>query len=226
VENHRLRGDLKTVARRFRHDVLTPISCINTGTCVLKIVPADETATIAEILQNIDASSAEISQLIERVSFVLRASAEPVKMHKVEMGEVLESVLAELEKEIQQASATVESPRLWPSVSGVPAWLQVIWRNLLQNALRHGGPAARIQLNGSIDGEAYRFTIADCGDGVDSTVIPLLFRPFEQLHSQHSPGLGLSLVHRLITLQGGSCGYTPREESGALFHFTLPRTSR
>ena len=35
-------------------------------------------------------------------------------------------------------------------------------------------------------------------------------------------GLGLSIVQRLMELQGGHCGYEPRLEGGSRFYFTLP----
>ena len=221
-ENHRLRGDLKTVARRFNHDLTTPVACISTSSDVLKILPANDARSIAAIIQNIDDSAAEISLLAEHVCFVLRASAYPFTSVNVEMSEVLATVLNELETDIQQTKATVSLPPSWPMVTGVEKWLEVIWTNFLRNALQHGGPAVKIRAAWKPDGEEYRFCAYDNGTGIAPTIQAALFPPFEQLHTLHTRGLGLSIVQRLTVLQGGRCGYERTAENENCFYFTLP----
>jgi K+-sensing histidine kinase KdpD len=49
-----------------------------------------------------------------------------------------------------------------------------------------------------------------------------LLRPFHLLHQQTSAGLGLSLVERMVSLQGGRTGYEPGPDDQSLFYFTLP----
>lgn len=221
-ENLRLRGDLKTIARRFSHDLITPVGCINTSACVLKILPPEETQSVSAIIQNIEDSSAEIAQLIERVSFVVRASADPGVPAAMEMGEVVAGVLKQLEGEIQKAGATVVTSPAWPKVSGIPKSVHVIWWNLIGNALKHGGPAVHIRLAWQPAGETYSFGVCDNGAGVAPIIQPGLFRPFDQLHSGHTTGLGLSIVQRLTALQGGQCGYEKTPESESRFYFSLP----
>ena len=221
-ENLRMRGDLKTIARRFSHDLVTPVGCINTSACVLRILPAEETQSIASIIQNIEDSSGEISHLIERVSFVVRASADPSIPSEVEMGAVFTAVLNQLETDIEKAGATVMTPPSWPKLTGVSKWLDVIWRNLLGNAIRHGGPSAQIQIAWQREGEDCRFVVSDSGAGVSPAMQSGLFRPFDQLHALHTTGLGLSIVQRLTVLQGGTCGYENRPEGGGHFYFTVP----
>ncbi len=221
-ENLRLRGDLKTVARRFSHDLITPVGCINTSACVLRILPPEETQSTASIIQNIEDSSAEISQLIERMSLVVKASADPGVPMEMEMGEVVAGVLKQLEPEIQKRGARLVVPPGWPKVSGIPKWVHVIWWNLIGNALKHGGSAVRIRLAWQAEGEAYCFAVSDNGTGVAPVNQPGLFRPFDQLHSVQTAGLGLSIVQRLTSLQGGHCGYEKLPESEGRFYFSLP----
>lgn len=222
-ENLRLQGDLRTVAKRIRHDLFSPVGCICTSSQVLKIVlPAGATPSIAVMVRNIEDSSAEISQIIDRVSFVLRASADPAVPMEVDMREVVADSLEQLDREIRETGATVVHPPAWPEVFGVASWLQMIWWNLLHNALKHGGPKPTIRLAwGPLDG-GYRFSVGDSGAGIAEDGRALLFRPFDQLHLRPSPGLGLSIVHRLAGLQGGQCGYEHPADGKPEFFFTLP----
>jgi signal transduction histidine kinase len=98
----------------------------------------------------------------------------------------------------------------------------VIWWNLLQNALRHGGPSPQIRLAWSPGKEGCRFSVADRGAPIEPVVQARLFRPFDQLHLVASPSLGLSIVQRLVALQDGQCGYERQADGSSVFFFTLP----
>jgi signal transduction histidine kinase len=224
-ENLRLRGDLRTVARRISHDLRTPVGCIHTSSSVLKVLPPDDAPAIGAMIQTIEDSSTELSRIIDRVSFVLKASADPSSPSKVAMGPLVERVLQELAPDIEQTGATILVAQDWPEVAGVAPWLEAIWRNLVVNALKHGGPATEVQLGWSLDGGDYRFTVADRGPGISAQREQTLFQPFDQLHLRPTPGLGLSLVQRLVSLQGGACGYARVADGSSVFHFTLPIAS-
>ncbi|HWA11145.1 MAG TPA: HAMP domain-containing sensor histidine kinase [Opitutaceae bacterium] len=226
VENLRLQGDLRTVARRISHDLYTPVGCIYTSSQVLKIILSpDGTPSIAVMVRNIEDSSAEISQIIERVSFVLRASADPCAPGPLDMGGVVAGVLRQLETELQKAGADVALPDAWPDIGGVPQWLHVIWWNLIHNAVRHVGPGVRIRLAWTKEDRGHRFSVVDRGPGIATAMQPGLFRPFDQLHLLPAPGLGLSIVQRLVALQGGRCGYQQETDGSSVFFFTLPHTA-
>jgi signal transduction histidine kinase len=118
----------------------------------------------------------------------------------------------------------VVQPESWPEVRGVPTWLEVIWWNLLMNALQHGNPG-RIEIGWRKNGEDHQFWVADHGGGVPETRRSALFVPFDLLHEPDAgSGLGLSIVRRLVELQGGGCGYE-QNRLGTRFFFTLPLAS-
>jgi signal transduction histidine kinase len=225
-ENFRLQGDLRTIARRISHDLYTPLGCIFTCAQVLEnTVASDAIPTSATMVRNIKECLMEITQLIDRVNFLLRASADPPAAARCEMADVVADVMGQLEPRLQKAGATVAQPELWPEVTGVAPWLQVIWSNLLINAIKHGGPGARIRIDWARGEDGYRFSVESRGTGMSPTIEAGLFRPFDQLHKFHSPGLGLSIVQRLVDLQGGRCGYERLDGETSRFHFTIPIAS-
>ena len=218
-ENMRLRGDLKTVARRISHDLRTPIGCIQTTAEILKDVDAVACAGLVEVITQ---SAGELSRIIDRVSFVLKASADPSLCVRVEMGAIVATVLRQLATEIQAKKAEVLLPPSWPDVAGIDAWLQVIWWNFISNALQFGGPKPRITVAASVVQDEGRFTITDRGPGVGPARKVPLFSPFDQLHGLPTGGLGLAMVERLVSLQKGRCGYEEVPGGGSCFYFTLP----
>lgn len=224
-ENLRLQGDLRTIARRITHDLYTPIGCIHTCSHVLKVIlPPNDLPSSATMVRNINESLVEVAQILDRVSFMLRASADSIPPFQCEMAGVVADVLSQLEPQLQQTGAKVAQPESWPEVNGVPPWLQVIWWNLLNNAIKHGGPTPQIRMEWAHTDDGYRFSVADRGSGVAPAMQAGLFRPFDQLHLFTTPGLGLPIVQRLVALQGGRCGYERLDDGSSRFYFTLPAT--
>ena len=222
-ENARLRGDLLTVAMRISHDLRTPLGgIVNTGE-LLKEILAEKEPAAAELTESLFSSVDEISRLIGQIRFVTKASAEPKPKEPIKMDTLVSGVLQRLESRILKKHATVAGPDAWPEVNGVADWLEFIWWNLLANALQHAGEKPRIKLNWQKEKAGFRFQVCDNGGGVSLEKRGKLFQPFHSLHETDSTGgLGLSIVQRLVELQGGNCGYEPLPAGGSLFFFTLP----
>lgn len=222
-ENGRLRGDLLTVASRISHDLRTPLGGIVSTSEAIREILAQHDPTAVKLVDSLLNSAEEMSRLVKQVSLLARASAHPLPKIAVHMAEPVFAALQRLESRVLKRQATVDEPSSWPVVPGVPAWMENIWWELLANALQHAGPASRIKLGWSQQKDSLRFWITDNGPGVPAPVRSKLFREFHSLHEAHDvPGLGLSIVQRLVELQGGICGHEVPETGGACFFFTLP----
>src|SRR5262245_3266454 len=105
-ENLRLRGDLLTVASRISHDLRTPLCGITTACEMLKEVLGEESPEGTPYLAPILGSADEVSRLLERVSFVLKASANPSPRVNVPMENPVTTALQRLEYRASNKSAT------------------------------------------------------------------------------------------------------------------------
>ena len=219
-ENLGLRGDLKTVARRVTHDLRTPVGCILTICEALKD-PALSPQATGETMEAVRQSAQEISKLTDQVSLVLKATLDPVPPLVVGMGPLVTQVLAQLPPDLVRRGQRVRQPAEWPDAIGVPAWIEFIWTQLLHNALRHGGRTGAVQLGWDREGGEVRFWVTSPGV-IPPAMRTRVMRPFHLLHKQASVGLGLSLVERLASLQGGRSGYVALEDNRSRFFFTLP----
>ena len=132
------------------------------------------------------------------------------------------AALQRLETQILNKRAIVIPSASGLAVKGVAPWMEVVWWNLLLNALQHGGKSPRIETGSIRDGSEVQFWVQDDGSGVPDEKRSLLFHPFHLLHEPNAPnGLGLPIVHRLVELQGGRSGYK-RVEGMSRFFITLP----
>ncbi len=218
-DHARLRGDLLTMARRVSHDLRTPLGgIIATVDMLAETLPSTSDST-KPVFSSID----EITKIITRTSFLLKAIAQPLPRKSLNMGTAVQEALLRLERPLYQKQAVLHQPDSWPTVEGVAPWLELIWWNLIHNALQHSGPSPVITLGWEKESHGHRFWIRDSGPGVPARPSHEVFWPFHLLHDPNAThGLGLPIVRRLTELQGGHCGYTPEPGGGSLFHFTLP----
>ncbi|HEY2574201.1 MAG TPA: HAMP domain-containing sensor histidine kinase [Verrucomicrobiaceae bacterium] len=224
-EIERLRGDLLTISRRICHDLRSPISGILTAGELAAELLAEKVPSAAELTQPIFRSVEALTRLIERLSLITRASVHPVVKTSVSMKEVVQRARQRFEAMLYKKDVIIAEPEVWPEVEGVESWLEVIWWNLLANALEHAGDPARVELGWAQQDREFQFWVCDNGGGVPKEKCSRLFQPFDSLHQPNAArGLGLPIVQRLVNLQSGHCGYEPRSQGGSRFFFTLPVT--
>ena len=114
-----------------------------------------------------------------------------------------------------------------PPVQGDAALLRQVWVNLLSNAVKYSSRAANpvIEVTGRLEGTETIYSVRDNGAGFDMASYDKLFGMFQRLHSDHEfegTGVGLPIVHRIVTRHGGRIWAEGKVGQGAVFHFALP----
>ena len=222
----RARGDLLAIGTRVAHDLRTQVAGILASAELLREILEEGEPARAELIQPIFDSVDGLEQIIVHLSFLAKVSARAAAKKRMDMGDVVFRALQRLEGEIRRRNASIVQPAYWPEVVGEAPWVEAIWCNLVGNALKYGDVRPQIELGWMQEEDEHRFCIRDSGVGVPPEKRSQLFQPFHLLHRKNSPrGLGLPLAQRLVELQGGRCGYAPREERGSDFYFTLPTPS-
>ncbi|BET65114.1 hypothetical protein ASA1KI_00320 [Opitutales bacterium ASA1] len=220
----RLRGDLSTIARTVNHELRSPLGCITTSVEVLREEEAVAASDALDLVDAIRDSTRDALRVMDHISFVSSATASPAEIVPLQMGDLVWNVREQHALVIRDVRAEVEVFEEWPAATGRPRSVSRIWQLLFSNALRFGGPEPRIVLGWRRNGESVEYYVQDEGPGVSAAQLHGLFRPFHTLHeSSKRHGLGLSIVHRLVGLEGGSCWYEAVEPRGARFVFTLGR---
>lgn len=125
-----------------------------------------------------------------------------------------------------QADLTV-APGESVIVDGDVRLIHRLFRNLLENARRHGGQGP---IEVSVTGRGFQAVVSICdrGPGIPEAERGRIFEPFYRLPGQaeHAAGsgLGLSLVRQIAEKHRGQVRYVPREGGGACFEVSMPLT--
>lgn len=102
---------------------------------------------------------------------------------------------------------------------------EVVIQNLVDNALIHGGPDARIDVVVAVEGDVAVITVRDTGTGISAQHLPFVFQRFyrgDAARSGPGSGLGLALVKHIVEAHGGSVVAESDGATGAAFRVQLP----
>ncbi|MGQ0649588.1 MAG: sensor histidine kinase [Gemmatimonadaceae bacterium] len=105
-----------------------------------------------------------------------------------------------------------------------------ILRNLVDNAIRHGGPGVTLEISASRVGEIVHVVVADTGRGLAAEHLPRVFDRLYRADASRTrgsggAGLGLSIVKALVEAQGGSVRITSNVGMGTMVEVALRSTS-
>lgn len=156
------------------------------------------------------------------------------RMSRQAMDSVQNVDMTRLAKEVAQSLMREQDAQrvrfdIWPlpSVEGDVSLLRQVWTNLMSNALKYSGtkPKSEILVTGELLNGSALFRVQDNGVGFDMKYAAKLFGVFQRLHKAEDfegTGVGLAIVHRVVTRHGGSVRADSTLGEGATFHFTLP----
>src|SRR5207248_10721892 len=115
-----------------------------------------------------------------------------------------------------------EVPSGIPDVQGEDERLRQVLMNLTLNALEATPRGGRIRIAVEGRGESVWIAVDDSGPGIDPGVRQRIFEPFFSTKASGS-GLGLPIVHAIVTQHGGAVGVEASPLRGARLWFTHPR---
>jgi signal transduction histidine kinase len=102
--------------------------------------------------------------------------------------------------------------------------LEIVWNNLLSNALKFTEPGGTITLTQTSDEDTVTVSVTDTGCGMDDSTMRRIFDKFYQgdaSRSQEGNGLGLALALRVIELLGGQISVKSSPGEGSAFAVSL-----
>jgi signal transduction histidine kinase len=105
--------------------------------------------------------------------------------------------------------------------------LEIVWNNLLSNALKFTDPGGTVTLTQTSDEDMVMVTVADTGCGMDPETTKHIFDKFYQgdpSRASEGNGLGLALVRKIIDMLDGTIAVASEPGTGTTFTVTL-RTS-
>lgn len=207
------------------HELRTPLTRMRSELEVDERQPdsADPAATRRSVLEEIVA----LQRLIEDLLTLARGDAGTAARHRLAVD--LDDVVLDEVRAVPGTGVAIDTSVVSAAqVIGDGDELRRVVRNLLDNARRHARSAVTVEL-GERDGEAI-LVVADDGAGIPPERRTAVLERFTRLDEARSggsarAGLGLAIVHDIVTRHKGTVVVDESPAGGARFTVTMPAAS-
>lgn len=203
----------KRFTRMAAHELKTPLTVLrlNAENALRSTNPEQLKHDLDRILKGIERTDRLIHQLLMLAKV---ESTQSLAKQPVDLAHVIKQVIADLApiafKQDQQLSFSGESPRLW----GDELLLGILFKNLLDNAIRYSGHASQIEVQLSYHDDEIEVQVSDTGVPIDDLTREKMFENFYRANSQKGDGagLGMSICRDIAALHGGQVMLLPRSD--------------
>jgi signal transduction histidine kinase len=192
---------LRQVSNDIAHDLRTPLTRLRQR-LELAQRHGDSGAVLGQALHDIDSILETFGALLRIAQ--IEGGARKSGFTELDLGELLRTVTEVYQPSLEEKNQTLVlaiEPEL--RVKGDRELLTQMFANLLENAVRHSPPNARVDLSAQRRGEVIEVTIADNGPGIPAEFRRKVLQRFFRLEASRSTpgnGLGLSLADAVARL--------------------------
>ena len=223
----------KSLVATLAHEFRTPLTSLRLAIHIL----LDQLAgTMTEKqLDLIYAARQDCERLQNLVDDIL--SLVRLQSGKIELRRVMVNILPLIEHVIDHHRLLAEEgglrlshvlPPFGEEVFADPERLELVFANLITNAIRHTPAGGSIEIRALPDEEFVRFEVKDTGEGIPQDYQTQVFDKYFQVPGsiRKGTGLGLAIAKNIIEAHGGEMGLTSAPGQGSTFWFTLPKIAQ
>jgi len=220
--NRLLRRLARTIdnERRFTadaaHELRTPLAGLKVQLQVAQRATDEQqrNKAMGKALEGIDRTTHLVNQLLT-LARADRESATTLNFQSVDLVGLSKTVINSLEEDARQHGIrlTMESDAEEYRTRGDPTMLQILLRNLLENAAKYSPSPGSAGIRLKRDAEQIQLEVWDSGAGMSEKTLELMFQRFRR-GTQSGPdgsGLGLSIVKRIAEIHQATVQVQPAD---------------
>ena len=193
------------------HQLRTPLAALRLR---LDVLSQDTDPATAEELAGAQEEIARLSHLVDGLLAVARAESVVPAPASIRVDEVIRDRVAAWRPVAEERGVELSYPGsnpVWAMAS--PGHLEQVLDNLLANALDAVPAGGTVRISAMPDVAGVSVVVADNGPGMSTRHRDMAFRRFFS-NTPGGAGLGLAIVHRLVTANGGSAALSDTPGGG------------
>jgi PAS domain S-box-containing protein len=212
------------------HELKNPLSALLAFLNLMQHNPAAQTEPMSRYVGQVRQQAAHMQELVQSYLNVARLEAgRELEMNREELADVrgyVEDLVAAHAPTWERTIDVQIPPDLPPLWADRQAFREVLL-NLVGNAIKYTPRDTPITIEAREQDGAVRFSVSDCGPGLDEAAQAHLFEKFRRVRGagqERVPGtgIGLYLSKHLVEAHGGRIWVESEPGQGATFRFTLP----
>jgi len=219
--------------RRFvanaSHELRTPLTMMRTSIDVTLGKPDRTKEQLEAMAAEVRLAADRAETLIEALLTLARSDRGTSLKEPFDLAVYAEDALDNAVRALKERRIAIKT-ELDPGLAeGDPVLAERLVTNLIDNATRHNRDCGAIEITTGTTADGMAFiVVANDGDVIPQHVVPGLFEPFRRLAGRTgSPGdtglgLGLSIVHSVVTAHHGTVRAEPRPAGGLVIRVEFP----
>ena len=225
---------LRQFSRLVSHEIRQPLAVLQVITRALPAPSTDpESARMMDIFERSVARLAEVTGKLERQARIAGATDSLPSEKTVDLHELVHEVAAQLAQPALARGVDIQVHPNLPVLRLDPARAELIFLNLIANAIKFSDPAKRVRYVEIHSGGAGETSVIvrDNGIGMAPARLQTIFREFVRAHGQRDNdvrawglGLGLSIVRECMDASNGAVRVDSIEGKGTTFKLSWPIT--
>ncbi|RMH06493.1 MAG: sensor histidine kinase [Nitrospirae bacterium] len=220
TQNEKL-ASLGVLSAGIGHELNNPlVGVIGFGEAILE---ETDTAQIKEYAKNIVERGRRMATIIQDFTGLVRRQTQGY-IGPIDLNEQLAHALqfVQLTEEVPAFSIRTDYQPI-PPISAHPEDIQQAFVHLIKNAFQAMDPGGTLFLGTRCGNGLITVTVQDSGKGIPKDYLKKIFDPFFTTKQQgEGAGLGLTIVHRIVTKYGGTIHVESTEGQGTTFTLTFP----
>ncbi|HEX8037677.1 MAG TPA: PAS domain S-box protein [Chryseosolibacter sp.] len=239
-ELERMNEELSSFAYISSHDLQEPLRKIQTfSDRILELEYNNLSDKGKDYFERMQRGAQRMQKLIHDILAYSRTTTSDKRLEETDLNEILKQSKNELEIQISEKNAVIESQPL-PTLKVIPFQIQQLFNNLLSNALKFSKadvPPHIVVSSETVNADAVQgiyspsatrylhISIADNGIGFEPVYEKKIFEVFQRLHGRAEyggTGIGLAICKKIVENHHGVLRAESIPNQGATFHIYLP----
>lgn len=225
LELARANRDLEDFAAIISHDLKSPLRALRYATEDLgQLIEAGDMAGVEARLAEIGERTRRMSDMMTQLLDYASVGRKSEIVEETDTRKLVEAVTRSLAR---PNAMRIEITGAWPKFATVAAALDLVLRNLVQNAIvHHDRDVGLITVDAVEGGGDLIISVTDDGPGIDPAHHDAILLPFRTLKQKPgSTGMGLAFVNRMIEMAGGrlTIASDPAKSRGTRFRVVWPK---
>jgi light-regulated signal transduction histidine kinase (bacteriophytochrome) len=169
----------------------------------------------------------DIAELVENLNTYVSTKETPLSIGSVDPADIFQTLGKEYSEDLRARGISWIVPDDIPVIKADKTSLVRAMRNLIDNALKHGGnDLSAIEIGCEDADDSHVFTVSDNGAGLEDEEVEKIFDPFERKtrsSETEGSGLGLAIVREIAEHHDGKVWAPPKREKGAVFFLSISK---
>lgn len=211
------------------HDLKAPVFATQSFIEAIRRSGVGVDTELRGYLDQAEAKQQEMARRLQGLSSINELDRMKGEQIRISIREMLSEIYAvhHGEAEVRSVHLFVEPPEQDAFLTAQPEKLNILFENLLYNALKATPGNGSITVSARIESDKICVTVKDTGCGIPKEELPFIFRRFYvgSNNRETGTGLGLYIVHSIVAEMGGTISVCSTVGKGTEFIMEFPKNA-